>query len=393
MLKDSFSYLRTNKILIILVLFLLILKTESTRPKINFLKSWIRSLEKRTKNLSIEVQIPPKNLIQNLSFPTKLELTYLIISKKFWDNYSVDMEMFQKYTSESLGLTLSASISNCSELQWGLSQTESVALANHFSIQTESITEKFYFCQLSDFIDGVSREFLDRLPAISTGSRLFDIGIASRIDAQIRDLVSFFLMSVFGTSPGDMFYIDGSKMSEQSWTRVVLQNQRYAVSGVRGVSEKIEKFISLKFKGLHRRSSISLEIRNENFQSIADSVNKDSESLKIQSDSIENEDDSIKSKNNTLSSDLSDCDVLVTDSVGKSFYIDREEVESDFFFSEEKVRFSAVKSEEMMHEKYFESSLMDIEKQDREGKSTFYGFYFSNAKLKATNEEKISNFI
>lgn len=133
-----------------------------------------------------------------------------------------------------------------------------------------------------------------------------------------------------------------------------LRDQRkLKVSALPAAHRSIEKSISRKFQGLHRRAFIQVPLFN--FE-----------------------------KN---------CEVLVLDHVSKNFYVDREEIQKDFFFNDRQVSddgTQASASSSAIFDHYFENQLMDIEKLNRLGKTTTFGFRFRRSNMKKIKKGELS---
>ena len=119
-------------------------------------------------------------------------------------------------------------------------------------------------------------------------------------------------------------------------------------------NRNIKKSISQKFQGLHRRSSVLFDVK------------------------------SFEKK----------CEIILIDHVSRNFYVDHEEINNDFFFNEKQVASDGVKKDSSKGNSkfsdYFENSLMDIEKLNRLGKTTTFGFRFGSDDLKISKNNQIN---
>lgn len=83
-----------------------------------------------------------------------------------------------------------------------------------------------------------------------------------------------------------------------------------------------------------------------------------------------------------------DCEALLLDRVSRNFYVDNEEIGNDFFFAERQVSDDGVSAQAgdktTPFSDYFENQLMDIEKMNRLGRSTSFGFRFAREALRAS---------
>lgn len=113
----------------------------------------------------------------------------------------------------------------------------------------------------------------------------------------------------------------------------------------------VAKAISQKFQGLHRRAFLEFELQP--FES--------------------------------------GCEVLVLDRVSRNFYVDAEEIAEDFFFDERQVSDEGAQSgaAPTRFAEYFENQRMDIEKLNRLGKSTSFGFRFEPRELRKAPARRV----